>query len=108
MEDPDSKKAPPASEEPTIEDGAAAKALISSSSSESESSSVTIKPDSSSSSADGKSNDGKPDVERKAPRKLIEDEKRATGRISKDIWMMYFKGESRVRGERISMLEEEK
>jgi len=93
MEDPDSKKTPATLDELTIEEGAAAKALLvssSSSSSESESSSVTVKPDSS---ADGKSNDGKVDVERKAPRKLIEDEKRATGRISKDIWMMYFKGE---------------
>lgn len=94
MEDPDSKTTSTAttpSDEPTIEEGAAAKALIASSSSESESSSVTVKPDSSSSSADGKSNDGKPAVEKKAPRKLVEDEKRATGRISKDIWIMYFK-----------------
>ena len=30
-------------------------------------------------------------VEKKAPRKLIEEEKRAVGRISKDIWMTYIK-----------------
>ncbi|KZT35927.1 hypothetical protein SISSUDRAFT_1064088 [Sistotremastrum suecicum HHB10207 ss-3] len=29
-------------------------------------------------------------TERKAPRKLIEEEKRAVGRISKDIWLTYF------------------
>lgn len=30
-------------------------------------------------------------VEKKAPRKLIEEEKRAVGRISKDIWLTYIK-----------------
>ena len=94
LEDPDAKKKKDAdalAEEALIEEGAAAKALLAngSTSSESETSSVTVKPDSF---IDGKSTDGKPDadaVERKAPRKLIEDEKRATGRISKDVWWMY-------------------
>lgn len=102
IEDPDTKKKQEKdarAEEALIEEGAAAKALLSNgdASSESESASVTVKPDSS---TDGKSTDGKADVvERKAPRKLIEDEKRATGRISGDVWRMYFDGEpaSRVR-----------
>ncbi|KAH7925973.1 P-loop containing nucleoside triphosphate hydrolase protein [Leucogyrophana mollusca] len=32
-----------------------------------------------------------PKVEKKAPRKLVEDEKRAVGRVSKDVWMLYVK-----------------
>ena len=34
--------------------------------------------------------DAKPDRKQKAPRKLIEEEKRAVGRIGKDIWAAYF------------------
>jgi hypothetical protein len=32
-----------------------------------------------------------PEMKTKAPRKLIEDERRATGRISKAVWMTYFR-----------------
>ncbi|KAI0331721.1 multidrug resistance-associated ABC transporter [Cubamyces sp. BRFM 1775] len=35
--------------------------------------------------------DPKPEKKKKAPRKLIEEEKRAVGRISKDIWLTYLK-----------------
>ncbi|KAH7910130.1 hypothetical protein BJ138DRAFT_1127138 [Hygrophoropsis aurantiaca] len=46
-------------------------------------------PNSETSSTAAASEEAKPEVERKAPRKLIEEEKRAVGHIGKDIWITY-------------------
>ncbi|EIW78632.1 multidrug resistance-associated ABC transporter [Coniophora puteana RWD-64-598 SS2] len=56
----------------------------------SETSSTAFTEDTASATANGTPNgNGKAKLERKPPRKLIEEEKRAVGRVSKDVWAMY-------------------